>query len=99
MEDILSRGLFSNDTTLIAASSVLICVLIAWILVKDHPFVALTDVDGKFEIKDLPVGKHKLTLFHERAEVLQKVEIEVMANQDSKIDLKYGSDRFLPKQK
>jgi len=70
-----------------------------WILVKDHPFMVLTDADGKFEMKNLPAGKHKFTVFHERADVLQKVELDVKSGQDSKLELKYSSDRFLLKQK
>jgi plastocyanin len=31
-----------------------------WIRVFDHPYYAVTDKDGKFEIKDAPVGKFKI---------------------------------------
>ncbi len=37
----------------------------AYIVVKDHPYVAVTDKDGKFEIKDLPTGKLEFTVWHE----------------------------------
>ena len=33
--------------------------------VFDHPYFAITDDDGKFEIKDAPVGNHKLMIYHE----------------------------------
>jgi len=36
--------------------------------VLNHPYVAVTDKDGKFEIKNLPAGKVKLYVFHEAAE-------------------------------
>jgi hypothetical protein len=32
----------------------------AWIRVFDHPYYAVTDKDGNFEIKDAPVGKFKI---------------------------------------
>jgi len=32
----------------------------AWIRVFDHPYYAVTDHDGNFEIKDAPVGKYKI---------------------------------------
>jgi hypothetical protein len=35
----------------------------AWIRVFDHPYYALTDVDGNFEIKNVPVLGGKLRLF------------------------------------
>jgi hypothetical protein len=31
-----------------------------WIRVFDHPYFAVTDADGKFEIKDAPAGKFKI---------------------------------------
>jgi plastocyanin len=31
-----------------------------WIRVFDHPYFAVTDKDGNFEIKDAPVGKYKI---------------------------------------
>lgn len=36
-----------------------------WIVVKDNPYMAVTDKDGKFEIKDLPLGKVEFTVWHE----------------------------------
>lgn len=36
-----------------------------WVRVFDHPYFAVTDADGKFEIKDAPVGKWKLVVWHE----------------------------------
>lgn len=37
----------------------------AVIRVYDHPYYALTDADGKFEIKNAPVGQFKLFVWHE----------------------------------
>jgi hypothetical protein len=33
--------------------------------VFDHPYFALTDADGQFEIKDAPAGKYKIVMWHE----------------------------------
>jgi hypothetical protein len=33
--------------------------------VFSHPYYTITDDDGKFEIKDAPVGNHKLMIYHE----------------------------------
>ncbi|VAX42713.1 hypothetical protein MNBD_PLANCTO02-1842 [hydrothermal vent metagenome] len=45
------------------------CTIHSWMkayhLPLDHPFVALTDKDGKFEIKNLPSGKYKFKIWHE----------------------------------
>ena len=35
------------------------------LLVVNHPYFAITDEDGNFEIKDAPVGKHRLMIYHE----------------------------------
>jgi hypothetical protein len=37
----------------------------AWLRVFDHPYFALTDSDGKFEIKNAPAGKWNLIMWQE----------------------------------
>ena len=36
----------------------------SWALVVDHPYYAITDQDGKFEIGDIPPGTYKATIWH-----------------------------------
>lgn len=36
-----------------------------YVRVFDHPYFAVTDEDGRFEIKDAPVGKYRLVYWHE----------------------------------
>ncbi|MDH4185578.1 MAG: carboxypeptidase-like regulatory domain-containing protein [Nitrospira sp.] len=36
----------------------------SWALVLDHPYYAVTDQDGKFEIGDIPPGTYKATIWH-----------------------------------
>ena len=31
----------------------------------DHPYYAVTDEDGKFEIKDAPAGNYRIVYWHE----------------------------------
>jgi hypothetical protein len=33
--------------------------------IYDHPYFAITDADGKFEIKDAPAGNYRLVIWHE----------------------------------
>lgn len=40
----------------------------AWVVITDHPYVAASDADGKFEIANLPVGKWTFSAWHEKAE-------------------------------
>ncbi|MFL5242764.1 MAG: hypothetical protein ACJ8FY_11705 [Gemmataceae bacterium] len=37
----------------------------AWIRVFDHPYFAITDADGKFEIKNAPAGDFQLVIWHD----------------------------------
>lgn len=41
-------------------------------LVLDHPYAAITDKDGNFEIKDLPAGDHEFRIWHENPSYLVK---------------------------
>ena len=52
----------------------------AWIGVLDHPFYAVTDAAGKFEIKGLPPGAYEIEVWHEKyLPVVQKIEIGAAA--------------------
>jgi hypothetical protein len=37
----------------------------AWVRVFDHPYYAVTDADGKFEIQGVPAGKYNIVMWHE----------------------------------
>jgi hypothetical protein len=57
-----------------------------WVL--DHPYFAVTDENGDFEIKNAPVGKVKIAVWHEAANGLPKNEsIELKAG-ENKLDYK-----------
>lgn len=36
-----------------------------YVLIRDDPYMAVTDKEGKFEIKHLPVGEHQFQFWHE----------------------------------
>lgn len=48
----------------------------ALVLVQDHPYMAVTDKDGKFELKNLPAGKLTLKVWHKGAGYVQKVDVD-----------------------
>ncbi|MFN0053276.1 MAG: carboxypeptidase regulatory-like domain-containing protein [Planctomycetales bacterium] len=65
----------------------------------DHPYVAITDQQGKFRIEGLPAGKHSFNVWHERgpgdAHLLErKLTITIQADQDVTHDLSYGAAKF-----
>ena len=48
----------------------------AWIGVLDHPYYAVTEAGGKFEIKGLPPGKYVIEVWHELYKpVTQEIEV------------------------
>jgi plastocyanin len=64
----------------------------AVIRVDDHPFHAVTDEQGRYEIKGIPPGKHQVEVYHEKfgerpipPEVL---EVTIEADQTATLDLK-----------
>ena len=46
------------------------------VLVQDHPYMAVTDEDGKFELKNLPAGKLTLKVYHEKSGWVQAASID-----------------------
>lgn len=66
-----------------------------WTLVVDHPYAAITDSEGKFEIANLPPGKYKFRVFHERGQLLERgVEVVVQPETTAEVEWKYGADKF-----
>lgn len=45
----------------------------AWLIVQDHPYVAITDANGNFELKHVPAGEWKFRFWQERSGYLQTV--------------------------
>ncbi len=40
--------------------------MLAWFIVSDDPYVAVTDGQGHFAIKDVPAGSYKVEIWHEK---------------------------------
>lgn len=65
----------------------------------DHPYVGVTDKDGKFKIEGLPAGKHSFNVWHERASgsgqmLERKLQITIEVDKDTTKDLTYGGNKF-----
>lgn len=55
-----------------------------YVLVKDHPYGAVTDADGKFKIENLPVGEHTFRVWHERQGWLNReYKVKVVAGKNA----------------
>ena len=57
-----------------------------WITVLSHPFYAVTDEHGQFEIKGLPSGKYTIEAWQENCVTVLK-DVELKPNQPSTLDL------------
>ena len=62
----------------------------ATIWIFDHPFFAVSNEDGAFEIPGLPVGTHTLTVWHEILGELE-TDVTVRADATTSIELVYSS--------
>ena len=60
----------------------------SYISVVDHPFYAVTDEDGKFEIKGLPAGEYEIEAVHEKLKSTTG-KITVKDGESAKLDLNY----------
>ncbi len=47
-----------------------------WVLVKDNPYMAVSDADGKLEIKNVPVGTWTFQVWQQRAGYVNQVTID-----------------------
>ena len=64
-----------------------------WVRVFDHPYAAVTDDDGKFEIKNAPAGKFRIVFWHENGVKGGKEgrfgeEIEIVAGKGGTMEMK-----------
>jgi len=44
--------------------------MLAWMIVHDNPYIAVTDERGRFRIADIPAGKYRVVLWHEPWKVI-----------------------------
>ena len=65
-----------------------------WLIV-DHPYAAVTDKDGKFEIKNLPEGEIKVTFWHEKVGYIEKdLEIDIEDGEATEVEVKAPAAKF-----
>ena len=62
----------------------------AYVFVAEHPYHAVTDASGEYEIRGIPPGRHTLRVWHERLGEQQK-EVEVHAGKITTLDFDLGS--------
>jgi hypothetical protein len=58
----------------------------AYCLILDHPYAAVTDVQGRFKIPGLPVGTNVLTIWHESGGYIHKALEVTVAEEGTILD-------------
>jgi hypothetical protein len=59
-----------------------------WLLVQDHPYMAVSAEDGTFEIKNIPAGKHEFQFWHEASGYMKNLKYHGGAlNRQGRADL------------
>lgn len=67
----------------------------AYLLVVDHPFAALTDEEGRFEIEGLPPGRHTFRLWHERAGFINREYTATIDEGGTDVEITVDVERLL----
>lgn len=57
----------------------------AWIVVAEHPYYAVTDKDGTFQLDNVPAGTHTVTIWHEKLGTQEK-EVAVTPGDDARVE-------------
>lgn len=74
------------------------CAIHPWMkfytLVLDHSLAAVSDSEGRFEIKNVPAGKHKFRVWHETKKQIETVTVDVKGGQPTELTLKYSAAKF-----
>ena len=94
-------GVLMKPLTLVERVPVkVVCDIHPWMsaywVVIDHPYAAVTDAKGNFEIPNLPVGSHEFTIWQESSGYLdRKYVVDVKAGDNVQKPLKYGAAQLL----
>ena len=59
--------------------------MIAYLIVHDDPYYAITDADGNFKIENVPTGTYKLQIWQESLG-RKKIDIDIKDGEETKVD-------------
>lgn len=77
----------------------------SYLLVLDHPYIAITDETGTFNIKNLPIGEWEFRLWHEQAGHLAardewqrgRIKMQIKPGENDLGEIKVAPELFEPK--
>ncbi len=59
--------------------------MLGWMVVSDHPYVAVTDDKGNFKLDGVPAGSYKVEIVHPGTGAKEVKEVKVSAKEESKL--------------
>jgi hypothetical protein len=62
----------------------------AWVHVSRHPWFDVSDAQGKFEIGQVPPGKHTLLLYHPDTNLRERKPIEIKGSQTLEVTVEWN---------
>jgi plastocyanin len=71
--------------------------MVARHMVLDHPYMAVTDSNGQFEIQNLPAGNHKFKIWQEKDNgrwLEKELAVEIKPGVTTELTLKYDAAKF-----
>ncbi|MEZ6129943.1 MAG: carboxypeptidase regulatory-like domain-containing protein [Planctomycetaceae bacterium] len=69
----------------------------AYHMPMDHPYGAVTDENGKFEIQNVPAGDHEFVVWHESADgqyLERKLKVKVGVGEPTTLEIPYPADKL-----
>lgn len=70
----------------------------AYHVVTDHPFAAVTDAKGEFEIVGVPAGKHEFTIWHEKPGYIERKQaVTITAGKPTELNLDVDVAKIMKK--
>jgi len=84
----ITRTFKAPETIPVTASCAIHPWMRAYVVILDHPYIAISDSDGKFEIPDLPRGEWTFRAWHEANGYVKEVTID-----EKKVDWDKGRFR------
>lgn len=63
----------------------------------DHPYAAVTDTDGNFQINEVPAGTHDFVVWHESANgqyLERKLKITVKGDETTDLEIPYAEEKL-----
>ena len=68
----------------------------SWIWATNHPYAVVTNANGTFKIADIPGGKYRLEVWHEKLGKLSS-EVTVAEGKETKLNLVFPAKSVAPK--